>query len=201
MGRKIAIIGTAGRDKNHPMSAKHWDFMCEMVRAELNPDDHLISGGAAKYARLHHGAVMGQGMGLQGTSYALPTKGVNLSFMSLSDIGRHVMAFISFAKIRPDLTFRVTRVGCGLAGFTDEDIAPMFKEALPLKNIRLPKGWRHLIQTGENIGISDDAEELSTPELYADQELWEADPNCVHDIQAQPSGGIKCTKCRGWFCY
>lgn len=47
MGRKIAIIGTAGRDKNHPMSAKHWDFMCEMVRAELNPDDHLISGGAA----------------------------------------------------------------------------------------------------------------------------------------------------------
>lgn len=157
--------------------------------------------GAAKYARLHHGAVPGQGIGLQGTSYALPTKGVNLSFMSLSDIGRHVMAFISFAKIRTDLTFRVTRVGCGLAGFKDEQIAPLFKEALPLKNIRLPKGWRHLIQTGENIGISDDAEELSTPELYADQELWEADPNCVHDIQAQPSGGIKCTKCRGWFCY
>lgn len=47
MSRQIAIIGTAGRDKNHPMSAKHWDFMCEMVRAELEPDDHLISGGAA----------------------------------------------------------------------------------------------------------------------------------------------------------
>lgn len=161
----------------------------------------IHGAGAAKYARLHHGAVMGQGMGLQGKSYALPTKGVNISFMPLSDIGRHVMAFISFAKIRPDLTFRVTRVGCGLAGFTDEDIAPMFKEALPLKNIRLPKGWRHLIQTGEDIGISDDAEELSTPELYADQELWDADPSCQHDIQAQPSGGIKCTKCRGWFCY
>ena len=140
-------------------------------------------------------------MGLQGKSYALPTKGVNLSFMSLSDIGRHVAAFISFAKIRPDLTFRVTRVGCGLAGFTDEDIAPLFKEALPLKNIRLPKGWRHLIQTGENIGISDDAEELSTPELYADQELWDADHNCVHDIQSAPGGGVKCTKCSGWFCY
>lgn len=47
MGRKIAIIGTAGRDKNFPMSAKHWDFMCNMVKAEVEPDDHLISGGAA----------------------------------------------------------------------------------------------------------------------------------------------------------
>lgn len=161
----------------------------------------IHGAGAARYALQHHGAIMGQGMGLQGTSYALPTKGVNISFMKLEDIARHVMAFISFTKIRPDLTFRVTRVGCGLAGFKDEQIAPLFKEALPLKNIRLPKGWRHLIQTGENIGISDDAEELSTPNLYADQELWEADPNCVHDIQAQTRGGIKCTKCRGWFCY
>ena len=102
---------------------------------------------------------MGQGIGLQGSSYALPTKGVNISFMPLEEIGRHVMAFINFTKIRPDLTFRVTRVGCGLAGFTDEDIAPLFKEALPLKNIRLPKGWRHLILTGENKGISDDPED------------------------------------------
>ena len=102
---------------------------------------------------------MGQGMGLQGDSYALPTKGLKISFMPLEDIGRHVAAFINFAKIRPDLTFRVTRVGCGLAGFTDEDIAPLFKEALPLKNIRLPKGWRHLILTGENKGISDDPED------------------------------------------
>lgn len=47
MGRKIAIIGTAGRDKNYPLSAKHWDFMCNMVRDEVEPDDHLISGGAA----------------------------------------------------------------------------------------------------------------------------------------------------------
>lgn len=47
MGRKIAIIGTAGRDKNFPLSVKHWDFMCNMVRDEVEPDDHLISGGAA----------------------------------------------------------------------------------------------------------------------------------------------------------
>ena len=119
----------------------------------------IHGAGAAKYARLHHGAIMGQGMGLQGKSYALPTKGVNLSFMSLSDIGRHVAAFISFAKIRPDLTFRVTRVGCGLAGFKDTDIAPLFKEALPLKNVRLPQGWRHYIITGEVVPFHDEPED------------------------------------------
>ena len=119
----------------------------------------IHGAGAARYALQHHGAIMGQGMGLQGNSYALPTKGVNISFMPLNDIARHVMAFISFTKIRPDLTFRVTRVGCGRAGFKDEQIAPLFKEALPLKNIRLPKGWRHLILTGENVGISDDVED------------------------------------------
>lgn len=154
----------------------------------------IHGAGAAKHARDHHGAIMGQGMGLQGNSYALPTKGVNISFMKLEDIARHVMAFISFTKIRPDLTFRVTRVGCGLAGFKDSDIAPLFKEALPLKNIRLPKGWRHLILTGESVGISDDPEEFG-------QELWDADLNCDHDIQHAPGGGVKCTKCPGWFCY
>lgn len=127
----------------------------------------IHGAGAARYALLHHGAVMGQGMGLQGTSYALPTKGVNISFMPLTDIGRHVAAFISFAKIRPDLTFRVTRVACGLAGFKDEQVAPLFKEALPLKNVRLPKGWRHLILTGENTGISDDAEDAPTEFIEA----------------------------------
>jgi len=118
----------------------------------------IHGAGAARYALQHHGAVMGQGMGLQGTSYALPTKGVKISFMPLADIGRHVVAFISFAKIRPDLTFRVTRVGCGLAGFKDTKIAPLFKEALPLKKVRLPQGWRHFITTGEVVEFHDDAE-------------------------------------------
>lgn len=121
----------------------------------------IHGAGAAKYARLHHGAVMGQGMGLQGSSYALPTKGVKISFMPLEDIGRHVAAFIEFTKIRPDLNFRVTRVGCGLAGFKDTDIAPLFREALPLKNVRLPQGWRHFITTGEVVEFRDEAE---TPE-------------------------------------
>ena len=115
--------------------------------------------GAAKYARLHHEAIMGQGIGLQGSSYALPTKGVKISFMPLADIGRHVAAFISFAKIRPDLTFRVTRVGCGLAGFKDTEIAPLFREALELNNVRLPQGWCHYTTTGEVVPFSDEAEQ------------------------------------------
>lgn len=119
----------------------------------------IHGAGAARHAYEHHGAIMGQGIGLQGTSYALPTKGVNISFMPLEDIGRHVAAFISFAQIRPDLTFRVTRVGCGLAGFKDTDIAPLFREALTLKNVRLPKGWRHYITTGEVVPFHDEAED------------------------------------------
>lgn len=109
---------------------------------------------------------MFQGIGLQGSSYALPTKGVNISFMPLEEISRHVDEFIEFAKSRPDLTFRVTRVGCGLAGFKDEEIAPLFRGALGLPNVRLPKGWRHLILTGENIGISDDPEDEPAPISY-----------------------------------
>lgn len=126
----------------------------------------IHGAGAAKYARLHHGAIMGQGIGLQGTSYALPTKGVNISFMPLEDIGRHVAAFISFAQIRPDLTFRVTRVGCGLAGFKDEEIAPLFRGALGLSNVRLPKGWRHYITTGEVVPFHDEAEDEPAPISY-----------------------------------
>lgn len=185
----------------------------------------IHGAGAAKYARDHHGAIMGQGMSLQGTSYALPTKGVNISFMKLEDIGRHVAAFISFAHIRPDLTFRVTRVGCGRAGFKDTDIAPLFRAALDAPNVRLPVGWRHYITTGEVVEFHDEAEEpvsfqqalvetkkslkdfkdfLSKPigaEGIGTEELWEANPNCVHDIQPAPGGGVKCTKCPGWFCY
>lgn len=122
----------------------------------------IHGAGAARHALLHHGATMFQGIGLQGSSYALPTKGVNISFMPLEEIEWHVNAFISFAKTRPDLQFRVTRVGCGLAGFKDEEIAPMFRDALELPNVRLPKGWRALITFGYATEISDDAEDPVT---------------------------------------
>lgn len=85
--------------------------------------------GAALHARLHHGAVYGQGEGLQGDSYGIATKDANLRSRSIDAIHKSVNEFCLFAKSRPDLTFKVTAIGCGLAGFKPEDIAPMFAGA------------------------------------------------------------------------
>ena len=121
----------------------------------------IHGAGAAVFAVRHHGAIMGQGMGLQGNSYALPTKDHRIQTLPLQDIGRHVAAFLEFTKIRPDLLFNVTRVGCGLAGYTDEQVAPLFINAVHgrLTNIRLPQGWRELILTGKRGRISDEFED------------------------------------------
>ena len=95
--------------------------------------------GAALHARLQHGAIYGQGRGLQGRSYAIPTKDAQLHSRSLPDIAKDVHEFILFARMRPDLNFQVTRIGCGLAGYSDSDIAPMFKNSPT--NCILPHGW------------------------------------------------------------
>lgn len=96
--------------------------------------------GAALEARLKHGAVYGQGNGLWGQSYAIPTKDWYLRSLPLDTIQFYVDTFIRIATERPELTFNVTRIGCGLAGYTDAQIAPMFKGA-PI-NCNLPEGWR-----------------------------------------------------------
>ena len=90
-------------------------------------------GGAARVAHQSFGAVWGQGVGLQGQSYAIPTMQGGVE-----TIRPYVDEFIVFARQHPELTFLVTRIGCGIAGFTDEDIAPLFKEALGTDNIILP---------------------------------------------------------------
>jgi hypothetical protein len=89
----------------------------------------IHGAGAARTALQNHHAIWGQGEGLQGNSYALPTKGVNISFIPLSEIVIYVNKFIEFANENPKLGFQVTRVGCGLAGFEDHEIAPMFINA------------------------------------------------------------------------
>ena len=93
-------------------------------------------GGAARAAIEHFGAIWGQGVGLQGQSYAIPTMhgGVDV-------IKPYVDEFIQFAQSRPDLFFYVTRIGCGIAGFQDEEIAPLFAGALALDNVALPKSF------------------------------------------------------------
>jgi len=85
--------------------------------------------GAALYARQYHGAIYGQGVGLQGSSYAIPTKDAQIRTLPLNQIQQHVDDFNTFAASRPDLTFQVTPIGCGLAGYKPDQIAPMFKGA------------------------------------------------------------------------
>jgi O-acetyl-ADP-ribose deacetylase (regulator of RNase III) len=78
----------------------------------------------------------GQGIGLQGQSYAIPTMQGGVE-----TIRPYVDDFIRFAKEHRELFFYVTRIGCGIAGFKDDEIAPLFTEAVNVENICLPKSF------------------------------------------------------------
>jgi len=93
--------------------------------------------GAAKQA-LKWGARYGKGEGLCGQTYGIPTKDRNLNVLSLEQIAKHINRFIKFAKQHPNLEFLVTEIGCGLAGYKPKDIAPLFRKALKVHNIKLP---------------------------------------------------------------
>ena len=99
-------------------------------------------GGAARVAYSKFGAEWGNGEGLQGQSYALPTmEGIE----NTTTAARH---FTACAKEHPELKFFVTPVGCGIAGYTPEDIAPMFREAAKLENVFLPVSfWKVLMES------------------------------------------------------
>ncbi len=96
----------------------------------------MHGGGAARTAVEKFGAVWGQGVGLQGNSYAIPTMQGGVE-----TIKPYVDEFIAFAKEHKELQFLVTRIGCGIAGFSVEEIAPLFKEAQSVENIWLPEGF------------------------------------------------------------
>ena len=90
----------------------------------------------------YFGAIVGQPEGPQGQSYAIPTDGA-----SLSDIQASVSSFIVYAKAHPHLTFLVTEIGCGTAGYHPMEIAPMFTDAVSVPNIYLPKQfWKYIIK-------------------------------------------------------
>lgn len=93
--------------------------------------------GAALVAYQQHGAIMGQGEGSQGCSYALPTKKTPYKTMTLFEINTHVAKFLLHASNNPQNKYLVTNVGCGLAGYNPGDIAPMFRLALGLDNVKL----------------------------------------------------------------
>lgn len=108
----------------------------------LQPDEIFVfgsnlagmhGGGAARLALQRFGAVWGQGVGLQGRSYAIPTMQGGVE-----TIRPYVDEFIAFARQHPQLRFLVTEIGCGIAGFTPEEIAPLFAAVREVENISLP---------------------------------------------------------------
>lgn len=102
--------------------------------------------GAAAKAHRDFGALMGQGIGVQGDCYAIPTKGFKLSIiLTLEEIQEHVNVFIEHAKQNPDKTFLVTQIGCGYAGYSPAQIAPLFKEAEEIQNIHLPESFWQIL--------------------------------------------------------
>lgn len=124
---------------------------------ELGPHDIFVfgsnlagahGGGAARLARQRFGAIMGQGVGLQGNSYAIPTMQGGVE-----TIKPYVDEFIEFAKNNPALTFYVTKIGCGIAGFSEEEIAPLFKKAINIPNIRLPEDFADIINPSQQLGL------------------------------------------------
>ena len=101
----------------------------------------LHSGGAAHTAVIKFGAIMGQGEGLQGQSYAIPT------MEGIDNMRKAIDRFIEYAKEHPELTFLVTRIGCGIAGYREEEVAPLFADAKDISNIYLPSGfWNKINQ-------------------------------------------------------
>ena len=105
----------------------------------------IHGAGAALQAVKEYGAIYGHGIGRQGSSYGIPTKGHGIQTLPLGNIGEHVLDFLSYAREHGDEEFFVTRIGCGLAGYKDEDIAPMFVDAP--SNCDLPWNWEAAIMT------------------------------------------------------
>lgn len=122
---------------------------------ELKPNEVFVFGsnlagrhgrGAAKQA-LDWGARYGQGSGRWGNTYAIATKGWRLEVRPLWQIGEDIADFAKHAKNNPEKTFLVTEIGCGLACYTPEQIAPLFKPAIEIPNIHLPKRfWEVLLK-------------------------------------------------------
>lgn len=115
---------------------------------ELNQNEIFVFGsnligvhgaGAAKKA-MEFGAELGNPIGRQGNTYAIPTKDAFIKNpLSVKEIGYYVDNLINYAELNPELTFLVTEIGCGLAGYDPTDIAPLFTKAILVKNIHLPK--------------------------------------------------------------
>lgn len=132
---------------------KEYWTMCEIT--ELKENEIFVFGsntagrhgkGAALTAR-KFGAVYGKGVGPMGRTYAIPTKDNKIKTLPLNNIASYVEKFINYAQQHPELVFLVTPIGCGLAGYTPTDIAPMFKKCIENKmdNVKLPESFLEVL--------------------------------------------------------
>ena len=110
----------------------------------------LHAGGAAKFALDRFGAQWGNGVGIQGQSYAIPTLtnpgGYSMDMLPIPELKKYVDEFLNFAAQHRDLVFLVTPIGCGIAGFTPQEVAPLFKPALDMDNVTLPQSFLDVLQ-------------------------------------------------------
>ena len=120
------------------------DYISELKDGEIFVFGSNIAGqhggGAARLAYNQFGAEWGVGVGLTGQTYAIPTM-----HGGVDAIAPYVDEFIEFARQNSNMKFYVTRIGCGIAGFRDEDIAPLFRNALTVSNIVLPKSFYNIL--------------------------------------------------------
>lgn len=127
--------------------------------------------GAARTALNHFGAVAGQGEGLQGRSYGIPTKDDNLRTLTITEVRDAVVRFLEFAESEPETRFMVTRIGCGLAGFNDVDVAPLF-ETVPA-NVWLPRRWLQLLGAEDFRLLVSGATPMNDIDLFSERlDVW-----------------------------
>ena len=121
------------------------DFITELKEGEIfvfgSNKEGMHGGGAARIAYKEFGAKWGEGVGMTGRCYAIPTMDGSLDI-----IRKHVDDFTEYAAAHPELTFLVTRIGCGIAGWRDSEIAPLFGKASELGNVTLPEEFWKILQ-------------------------------------------------------
>ncbi|MCI6428483.1 MAG: hypothetical protein MR809_06345 [Rikenellaceae bacterium] len=121
------------------------DFITELKEGEVfvfgSNKEGMHGGGAARIAYKEFGAIWGEGVGMTGRCYAIPTMDGSLDI-----IRKHVDDFTEYAAAHPELTFLVTRIGCGIAGWRDSEIAPLFGKASELGNVTLPEKFWKILQ-------------------------------------------------------
>lgn len=141
------------------------DFITELSQCEIfvfgSNLEGQHAGGAARIANEKFGAVWGVGVGPIGRSYAIPTMHGGLDV-----IKPYVDQFVEYAKNHPLNRFLLTRIGCGIAGFKDRDMAPLFRNVLALPNVAIPAAWVPYIDSNDVIHP-----EIETPEVITDDML------------------------------